>query len=414
MRDFITVLSFELTNYFKNKSYIVSTLVIALLLIVGLSLPNFINIPGINEKKDSNIEGSIEENDKDIDNYVIYDKNNVIPSVDVFESSIENSKFTTTDNEDDLIDLVKSEDVKAGFIVNSLTDYKYVVNNTSFSDNTQYIFEELLSKMYINNEINLLGYDLEKVDSIYNTEIKSDVEVLGKDSVKNMVYTYILIFIVYMMVVLYGQLIAVAVTAEKSNRSIEVLVTSTSSNCLIFGKVLAGSIASIVQAGIILISGILTYSINKEAWGENLDFIFDIPSEVLVIFAVFGILGFILYSFIYGVLGALVSKAEDVNKSATPITFILIAVFLLNYYSLFDSDGILIKILSYIPFSSCFSMFVRVAMGNVQLYEIIISLVILLLTIGIIGVVGAKIYRMGTLNMGNPIKLKNAIKSIRK
>ena len=59
-------------------------------------------------------------------------------------------------------------------------------------------------------------------------------------------------------------------------------------------------------------------------------------------------------------------------------------------------------------------MFVRVAMGNVQLYEIIISLVILLLTIGIIGVVGAKIYRMGTLNMGNPIKLKNAIKSIRK
>lgn len=414
MRDFITVLSFELTNYFKNKSYIVSTLVIALLLIVGLSLPNFINIPGINEKKDSNIEGSIEENDKDIDNYVIYDKNNVIPSVDVFESSIENSKFTTTDNEDDLIDLVKSEDVKAGFIVNSLTDYKYVVNNTSFSDNTQYIFEELLSKMYINNEINLLGYDLEKVDSIYNTEIKSDVEVLGKDSVKNMVYTYILIFIVYMMVVLYGQLIAVAVTAEKSNRSIEVLVTSTSSNCLIFGKVLAGSIASIVQAGIILISGILTYSINKEAWGENLDFIFDIPSEVLVIFAVFGILGFILYSFIYGVLGALVSKAEDVNKSATPITFILIAVFILNYYSLFDSDGILIKILSYIPFSSCFSMFVRVAMGNVQLYEIIISLVILLLTIGIIGVVGAKIYRMGTLNMGNPIKLKNAIKSIRK
>ena len=414
MRDFITVLSFELTNYFKNKSYIVSTLVIALLLIVGLSLPNFINIPGINEKKDSNIEGSIEENDKDIDNYVIYDKNNVIPSVDVFESSIENSKFTTTDNEDDLIDLVKSEDVKAGFIVNSLTDYKYVVNNTSFSDNTQYIFEELLSKMYINNEINLLGYDLEKVDSIYNTEIKSDVEVLGKDSVKNMVYTYILIFIVYMMVVLYGQLIAVAVTAEKSNRSIEVLVTSSSSNCLIFGKVLAGSIASIVQAGIILISGILTYSINKEAWGENLDFIFDIPSEVLVIFAVFGILGFILYSFIYGVLGALVSKAEDVNKSATPITFILIAVFLLNYYSLFDSDGILIKILSYIPFSSCFSMFVRVAMGNVQLYEIIISLVILLLTIGIIGVVGAKIYRMGTLNMGNPIKLKNAIKSIRK
>ena len=376
MRDFITVLSFELTNYFKNKSYIVSTLVIALLLIVGLSLPNFINIPGINEKKDSNIEGSIEENDKDIDNNVIYDKNNVIPSVDVFESSIENSKFTTTDNEDDLIDLVKSEDVKAGFIVNSLTDYKYVVNNTSFSDNTQYIFEELLSKMYINNEINLLGYDLEKVDSIYNTEIKSDVEVLGKDSVKNMVYTYILIFIVYMMVVLYGQLIAVAVTAEKSNRSIEVLVTSTSSNCLIFGKVLAGSIASIVQAGIILISGILTYSINKEAWGENLDFIFDIPSEVLVIFAVFGILGFILYSFIYGVLGALVSKAEDVNKSATPITFILIAVFLLNYYSLFDSDGILIKILSYIPFCSCFSMFVRVAMGNVQLYEIIISFVI--------------------------------------
>ena len=60
------------------------------------------------------------------------------------------------------------------------------------------------------------------------------------------------------------------------------------------------------------------------------------------------------------------------------------------------------------------AMFVRVAMGSVKTIEVVISLVILSVSTGFVGVLGAKIYRMGTLRYGNPVKLTNALKSLRK
>ena len=82
--------------------------------------------------------------------------------------------------------------------------------------------------------------------------MKSETMILGKDSAMNYWYTYALIFILYFLIIFYGQMIAVSVTTEKSNRAIEILVTSVDSNSLIFGKVLAGAIGGIVQAGVIL------------------------------------------------------------------------------------------------------------------------------------------------------------------
>ena len=67
-----------------------------------------------------------------------------------------------------------------------------------------------------------------------------------------------IVFIVYMKDIMYGQMIAVSVATEKSNRSIEVLVTSTSSNSLIFGKVIAGAVAGITQVALILSAALIT------------------------------------------------------------------------------------------------------------------------------------------------------------
>jgi ABC-2 type transport system permease protein len=95
-------------------------------------------------------------------------------------------------------------------------------------------------------------------------------------------------------------MIATSVTTEKSNRSIEVLVTSIDSKYLLFGKVIAGTLAVVVQMGSILAAALIGYSINKDAWGNKLDAFLDIPSDVLITFAVFGIGGFLFYAFCYG------------------------------------------------------------------------------------------------------------------
>ena len=68
----------------------------------------------------------------------------------------------------------------------------------------------------------------------------------------NYAYTYIMIMVLYFLLIFYGQMIATSVTSEKSNRAIEILVTSVDSNSLIFGKVFAGAIAGLIQCVLIL------------------------------------------------------------------------------------------------------------------------------------------------------------------
>lgn len=407
MKQFFTVLKFELGNYFKNKSYLITTILFSLLLIVGLSVPSFINIPALSgkDKVESNEEKTV---------FAIYDNDNIIADNEYLKKAFEDVEWEKVKSRKEVEDLINEDKADAGFIVNSLTDYSYLVENSSFSDENQPIFESVLSRVYREDYLKDKNISVDEMDALYNMPIESNVEILGKDSVSNYIYTYALIFILYFMIIMYGQLIATSVTSEKSNRAIEVLVTSTSSNSLIFGKVIAGAIASFIQMGLIIGSGLVSYKINRDSWNGLLDMVFDIPSNVLLTFAVFGMLGYLLYTFIFGALGALVSKTEDIGKSAGNISMIYVIVFILTMFNLTNPDGMIIKVMSFIPFSSCNAMFVRVAMGTVPTIEIIISLALLIASIVIVGFLGAKIYRMATLMYGNPIKLSNAIKWLKK
>lgn len=410
MKQFLVVLKFELSNYFRKKSFVVSTIIIAALMVVGLSLPNFIDmssiLPGLAKS-----ETKVEEVEKeDIINLAIHDEKNIISNKDVLKAYFPNSNWKVVKNQDELNKLVENQDVEAGFDIKSSTEYSYVVQNTKFDDENKTIFDELLKRIYREKQITSEGIDFNKVDNVYNTQIVSDVEVLGKDSVNNYFYAYILIFVVYMMIIMYGQLIAVSITSEKSNRAIEVLVTSTNTNNLIFGKVIAGAIASIAQVVVIMSSALIAYKVNNEAWNGMLDSVFKIPSELIITFAIFGILGYLFYSFIFGALGALVSKTEEISTSVGPIMMIFVVVFFISIFGLTNGDSVLLKVCSYIPFASPMTMIVRVATGAITSMEFIISALILIVSTVLAGICGAKIYRMATLMYGNPIKLKNALK----
>ena len=118
--------------------------------------------------------------------------------------------------------------------------------------------------------------------------------------------------------------------------------------------------------------------------------------------------------FLYGALGALVSKIEDLNKSAGSAQMIIMIVYFVVLLQLDKVDGVPMKVCSFLPFSSYSAMFARVAMGHVQTWEIIVSAVILYISVALMGVIGGKIFRSSTLRYGNPIKLTTAIKNLRK
>ena len=139
----------------------------------------------------------------------------------------------------------------------------------------------------------------------------------------------------------------------------------------------------------------------------------DIPADVLIAFAVFGIGGFLFYAFLYGAMGALVSKTEDINKTAGTLQMVIMLVYFAVLFQLQKPDGMIMKVCSFLPFSSYSAMFVRIGMGKVAPWEVVMSAVILFVSIFFVGWLAAKIYRMGTLRYGNPIKLSRALKDMK-
>ena len=116
----------------------------------------------------------------------------------------------------------------------------------------------------------------------------------------------------------------------------------------------------------------------------------------------------------YGAISSTVSKLEDINTAVQPVTFLFIIGFMVVMFSMSSGsvDNILMQICSYIPFTSPMSMFTRIAMSTVPWYEIAISIAILVgSTVGI-GVLSAKIYRVGVLMYGTTPKISNIIKAV--
>lgn len=417
MRRFATVFQFEFKNYTKNKSFVISTILIALVIGIVMFVPNVIDLSDVlgvsTEKTLEEDKEDAEEAAEDKSKYGLVDTNGYFADTSLLEPYYEDAEFVNYPDEKSLEDAIEKEKVEAGFVVEDDTHFRYLVwNNHMFGDDVL-VFQEamtVLHKQLFCQEKNL---DFQEFAATYDAPVEYEQEVLGKDATDNYWYSYALVIVIFMIIVLYCVMIATSVTSEKSNRAIEVLVTSIDSKFLLFGKVLSGALAAILQVGIILATALVCYQINRDAWGGALDPILHIPGTVLWAFAMFGIGGFLFYAFLYGALGALVSKTEDVNKSIGSLQMLVMLVYFVVLFSLDNVDGILIKVCSFLPISSYSAMFVRIAMGNVEVWEIAVSFVILVASTVGVGWLAAKIYRMGTLRYGNPISIKNALKNLK-
>jgi ABC-2 type transport system permease protein len=126
------------------------------------------------------------------------------------------------------------------------------------------------------------------------------------------------------------------------------------------------------------------------------------------------VLGFLMYAFLYGAVGSTASKLEDINTLVMPITMIFVIAFIIVMFSMAGSnvDNTLMRVCSYVPFTSPMAMFTRIAMSTVPAYEILISILILIASVFGIGVLSAKIYRMGVLLYGTTPKIGSILKSV--
>ena len=411
MKQFLIILGFELKNFFKNKIFILVTV----LMVIAIALVMFF----------PRLSAIIEESEIDISDeksvmYIVGDNaDNVQTVTSAFSASFADYEVKTTDKGIDWVkEQITSNKAECAFVIHSLNSYEYLVNNLSMYDENTLIADETLQSIYRLNAMVSGGIDEKTATAIMSAGIEHNTTSLGKNQVQNFFYTYIMIFALYMVILLYGQMITTSVATEKSSRAMELLITSANPISMMFGKVISACLAGFTQLFLIFGSSILFHRINKSYWDDNpiVKSIFDMPISLFIYMLVFFLLGFFIYAFLYGAIGSTVSKLEDVNTAVMPLTMVFVFSLMAVITSMTSGsvDSILMKVLSFIPLTSPMAMFTRIAMSTVPVWEIATSIGILVVSVILIGILAAKIYRVGVLLYGTAPKPSAIIKAIRK
>ena len=410
MKQFGKILKFELKGYMRNKVFVGITIFLVVAIAVVMFIPNII------AAFESDDEGDVTPTD--LPTMLVYAEDEDLSAIvkEYFGNAFVDYNVKVAEGSvDDLKNDIISGNAECAFVMNSASSYTYYVNNLSMYDMNTEVANTVLQEVYRINAMVQNGLTPEQAGEIMSVQIESGTETLGKDQMQNFFYTYIMIFALYMVILLYGQMVATNVATEKSSRAMEVLVTSAKPTAMMFGKVLASCIAGFSQLVLIFGTAILLYNVNKEALSNPLiASIFDIPIELFIYLIAFFVLGFLIYAFMFGAIGSTASKLEDINTSVMPITFLFIIAFMVVMFSMSSGsvDNTAMLVCSYIPFTSPMAMFTRICMSTVAWYEIAASIAILVgSTIGI-GILSAKIYRVGVLLYGMPPKFSTIMKTV--
>ena len=411
MNQFKTILAFELKNYVKNKVFVGITLVLVLIIAIVM------NIPRITAMFES--EEAAAPEDHPVMLVQGQTSGQTAQLLQPFSFSFGDYQVQGTEESLDTIrEKIVSGEVECAFVLDSLTSYTYYVGNLTMYDANTAIADEVLRELYRMSAMADHGMTPDQIQQVMNVQIDSQISAQGKDQMENYFYTYIMIMALYMVILLYGQMVTTNVATEKSSRAMEVLITSARPTSMMFGKVIASCLAGLIQLVTVFGTAVMMYKLNASFWGENsiVDSIFNIPPDLLVYMLVFFILGFFIYAFMFGAIGSTVSKLEDVNTAVMPLTFLFVIGFMVVLFSMTSGsvDNMAMVICSYVPFTSPMAMFTRIAMSTVAWYEIAVSISILLASAIGIGILSAKIYRVGVLLYGNKPHIGSLIKSILK
>lgn len=210
---------------------------------------------------------------------------------------------------------------------------------------------------------------------------------------------FVLAFLFFMGAVGSGSMIAGSVIEEKQSRLVEIIATAVPLRQLLAGKIIGSSVIALAQnlllAGVGLIGASFT----------DLSAILPAMSATMIWFVVFFTVGFVAVAALYAVAGSLASRTEDLQYTTSPLMMLILGVYVVT----FSADGMLERVLSYIPPASIVSMPVRVLNGDALWWEPLVSLLILLLaTLGAV-LLSERAYRGALMQTGGRVSWKAAI-----
>ena len=407
MRDLWTVTEFTMKEMLRRKSFIISTLIILVIIIVGINIPNILKLFTDSSETgerllivDSNnvFEGNLSSLEQMNTGYEVQISNENI-SFDDIKSKIENKEI------DDAIIVEQTDDnIKIRYIVESTTMMAGVPENVISAINT----------IYSNMQINKLQLTPEQIASItpnfeYSLEQTEEQEVQG-----NVLAIMLLSIVLFYAIYFCAYQVSSSITTEKTSKIMETLVTSTSPKTIVLGKTVGIGIVGLLQVCLLVAVALITAYTCLEP--GTLDSILDMSNftpYLAIITIIYFILGYVAYALMYALTGSTVSKPEDIQSANGPVAIIAVIGFYLSYFTMMNPTSDLNVFASMLPISSPFCMPFRIMMGLASTTDVVISILILLVTIFIIAKVAIKIYSNAILNYGTKMSFADLIKVYR-
>jgi ABC-2 type transport system permease protein len=233
------------------------------------------------------------------------------------------------------------------------------------------------------------------------------------------IFSYVIAFVLYMMLMLYGQQILRGVMEEKTSRVAEVVIASVSTDTLLAGKVIGVGAASLTQIVVWALSTAAVY----EARGPILSSFgvgsMSIPMPHLglvagVLLLLFFVLGFIFYAALFAAMGSTVSNEQDVQQASMPIMLMLVASIVFVQPILLDPTSTFSKVMSWLPFSAPILMPLRMTLVQIRWYELTATLIGLVAGCVLATWVAARIYRVGMLMYGKRPTIRELARWVRR
>lgn len=431
MKGFLSVLRFTFLSRIRSKSFIATTALFLVIITIGINVPNLIQM--FSSGGDKTVKVGMFDNDRYTTAVIQYFYNHEDAAIEIVQFTAQDSVQA---NEAYARQQVADKVVK-GFLLQAaegsgsddFPGYAYLSRGTFMQQGDRNTLQEALQSVKFNVLLKDLGLTAEQnarlvapvsINAIQVEEGTPGGEATGvgktaSEQLLSYILVYILMTLLFMTVSLYGNMTASEVTAEKSSRVMEILITSVSPLKQLFGKVCGMFLLGIVQLALFAAAAVINLNLpgNRSFFSSvNLHF-GDISPMLYVYFVIFFLLGFFLYVILFAAIGSLVSRTEDLGQAVMPITFVALGAFYLGIYGVNDPLSSVVKVCSFIPFFTPSLMFLRIGMSGVPFWEIAVSIALLLLAIGFFGWLSAKVYRTGVLLYGKRPSMKELIKAMR-
>ncbi len=388
-RKFITLYRFSLLQKLRSKSFLISTVLLVVFLVGLTNIERIIDWFSGDDPKIAVVSSL------DADIIPVLKESGIKTDVDKKDFTLKEAR-----------DVVKKGTYDA---VALMTDDPYAVTLISESPEQQLQMQLSAALKQVRDqriiaeaEIDptLLASIAEPVamkQELTSTGGKSEEELFAASSL-----VYILLFLMYFTIAIYGGMIVSEIANEKSSRVMELLISAVSPIQHMLAKILSIATVSMIQLSLLIFVGY--YSGKQSSLFDRLA-LDSLGIRTISYLFLFFLLGYFLYATLLAALGSLVSRVEDAQQVTLPVIMLIVIAFTISMFSLNAPTNQAVVVLSFIPFFTPMLMFLRVMLTDVPMWQVVLSVGLMGASIALALFVGTKFYRGGVLFYGsNPLK----------